>query len=166
MQEARARARRGETARRSRRGSGSADAAAREQRGGGGMVGGGGCGDVAGRGGAKPVRCRVNAARDKGVETLQVQGVTISAVRDLRLRGAPCPRFGGIFEIRSAAACPVSIRYFTFSKSPGFDLRDQMKFECVYRYACRRHTKSLDHTHGTSWTCKGVGEHIFVGMRT
>jgi len=52
-------------------------------------------------------------------------------VSDLRLKGAPRPRFWRIVEIRSAVVCPLSTRYFTFSKSPGFDLRDQMKIEAV-----------------------------------
>jgi len=53
-------------------------------------------------------------------ECLQVQEVTISisAVRDMLLRAATCPRLEGIVEIRSAVVYPLSIRYFTSSKSP------------------------------------------------
>ena len=49
---------------------------------------------------------------------------------------------GGIVQVRSGVVCPLSIRYFTSSKSPRFDLRDQLQKEDVYRYTSYRHTKS------------------------
>jgi hypothetical protein len=80
--------------------------------------------------------------------SLQVQQVTISAFTDLVARLPTCPRFGDIGETMSAVVCPLSIRYFAFSESPGFDLRDQMKTEDMYRYTSYRHTKNPDRTYG------------------
>ena len=99
------------------------------------------------------------------MNTLQVQEVTISGVRDLPLRGATCPRFGGIVEIRSAVVCPLSIlvRYFTFSKSPGFDLHDQMNKKDVYRYTFYSHTESPNCTYGHLLDLQSM--HLCVSLR-
>ena len=77
--------------------------------------------------------------------------MTISAVAYRSLRGGTCLRCGAI---RSAVVCSFSIRYFVFSKSPRFNLRDQMKKQtCTGTRPMPMH-KILFALMVTSWTRK------------
>ena len=80
--------------------------------------------------------------------TLQVQEVPkvwLEICPDC-LRSATCPRFCEL-SVKFSRCLTTVHTICHFSKSPGFNLRDQMKIEHVYRYMSCRHTKSPIHTH-------------------